>query len=78
MTIGIDMMGGDFAPLEAVKGINLFLSNHNIPPSLLLIGDKEQVESLLAEHKVPVANIKVVHAEPVSYTPLTLPTSDIV
>ncbi|MBK9380267.1 MAG: phosphate acyltransferase PlsX [Chitinophagaceae bacterium] len=65
MTIGIDMMGGDFAPLEAVKGINLFLSNHNIPPSLLLIGDKEQVEALLAEHKVPVANIKTVHAEQV-------------
>jgi len=25
MNIGIDMMGGDFAPLEAVKGVKLFL-----------------------------------------------------
>ena len=25
MNIGIDMMGGDFAPLEAVKGLKLFI-----------------------------------------------------
>lgn len=65
MTIGIDMMGGDFAPLEAVKGINLYLSNHNIPPALLLIGDKIQIEQLLTTHKVPTENIKIVHAEQV-------------
>ena len=65
MTIGIDMMGGDFAPLEAVKGINLYLSNHNIPPALLLIGNKIQIEQLLITHKVPTENIKIVHAEQV-------------
>jgi len=27
MNIGIDMMGGDFAPLEAMKGVRLFLEN---------------------------------------------------
>mgnify|MGYP000933068550 CR=1 FL=1 len=63
MTIGIDMMGGDFAPLEAVKGIKLYLSNHNIPPALLLIGDKTQIEQLLAEHAVPSENIRIIHAE---------------
>ena len=25
MNIGLDMMGGDFAPLEAVKGVKLYL-----------------------------------------------------
>jgi len=32
MNIGIDMMGGDFAPLEAVKGVKQYLtkSNNNI------------------------------------------------
>lgn len=65
MIIGIDMMGGDFAPLEAVKGINLYLSNHNIPPALLLIGNKIQIEQLLITHKVPTENIKIVHAEQV-------------
>ncbi len=62
MTIGIDMMGGDFAPLEAVKGIHLYLSAHNIPASLLLIGDKEQIDNLLREHQVPADKLQVVHA----------------
>lgn len=65
MNIGIDMMGGDFAPLEAVKGVQLYLSGHNIPAKLTLIGDKEEVEKLLKEHKTPVENITVVHAEQV-------------
>lgn len=65
MNIGIDMMGGDFAPLEAVKGLHLYLSGHNIPATLLLIGDKEQINNLLAAHAVPTEHIKVVHAEQV-------------
>jgi glycerol-3-phosphate acyltransferase PlsX len=65
MKIGIDMMGGDYAPLEAVKGIQLYLSAHNIPADLVLIGDKEQVEKLLAEHQVAPEHIQVVHADQV-------------
>ena len=65
MNIGIDMMGGDYAPLEAVKGVLHYLSGHNIPSSLVLIGDKMQLEKLLTEHKVPMEQIKIVHAEQV-------------
>ncbi len=65
MTIGIDMMGGDFAPLEAVKGVQLYLSGHNIPADLLLIGDKASIEKILDEHKVPGEHIKIIHAEEV-------------
>ena len=57
MNIGIDMMGGDFAPLEAVKGIQLYLSGHNIPAKLVLIGDKEQIDTLLTEHNIPAENL---------------------
>lgn len=63
MTIGIDMMGGDFAPLEAVKGIGPYLSAHNLPASLLLIGDKEKIDPLLNEHGVPTDKLQVVHAD---------------
>lgn len=56
------MMGGDFAPLEAVKGVLQYLSGHNIPATLVLLGDQPQLEKLLAEHKVPVQQIKIVHA----------------
>lgn len=62
MVIGIDMMGGDYAPLEAVKGIGLYLTSHTIPATLLLIGNKERIESLLAEHTIPTSGISVVHA----------------
>ena len=65
MTIGIDMMGGDYAPLEAVKGIGLYLSNHPSPASLVLTGDKEKIDALLAEQKIPLELIKIVHAEQV-------------
>lgn len=65
MTIGIDMMGGDFAPLEAVKGVQLYLSGHNIPADLLLIGDQASIEKILAEHKVPMEHIKIIHADEV-------------
>lgn len=65
MNIGIDMMGGDFAPLEAVKGVQLYLSGHNIPAKLTLIGNKEQLEKLVTEHQTSLENITIVHAEQV-------------
>ena len=65
MNIGIDMMGGDFAPLEAVKGIRLYLTEQTASANLFLIGDQSQIEKLLAEYHVPTDHIKVVHAEQV-------------
>ena len=65
MTIGIDMMGGDYAPLEAVKGVQQYLSGHNIPAHLTLIGNKAEIEKLLATHPLPATNITIVHAEQV-------------
>jgi glycerol-3-phosphate acyltransferase PlsX len=66
MVIGIDMMGGDYAPLEAVKGISRFLNEDkegNV--RLLLIGDESQINPLLAEHAVPADRLTVVHASQV-------------
>ncbi|MEK7227241.1 MAG: phosphate acyltransferase PlsX [Bacteroidota bacterium] len=65
MNIGIDMMGGDFAPLEAVKGVQQYLSGNTSPANLLLIGDKPELEKLLAEYSIPGEHIKIVHAEQV-------------
>lgn len=62
MIIGIDMMGGDFAPLEAVKGIRLYLSEFAVPVTLFLIGDQEQIHRLLEEQQVPKDGLQVIHA----------------
>jgi len=65
MKIGLDMMGGDFAPLEAVKGIQLYLTGNNSPADLLLIGDQPQIEKLLDSYNVPVDRLTIVHSEQV-------------
>jgi glycerol-3-phosphate acyltransferase PlsX len=65
MTIGIDMMGGDYAPLEAVKGLALYLADAPVEVKLLLVGDSNQIHQLINEHKVDSKNIEVVHAEQV-------------
>jgi len=62
MNIGLDMMGGDYAPREAVKGIHLYLSESKSPANLFLIGDEAQVTPLLAEYNIPAAMVKVIHA----------------
>ncbi|MGN6401417.1 MAG: phosphate--acyl-ACP acyltransferase, partial [Flavisolibacter sp.] len=60
MKIGIDMMGGDFAPLEAIKGIQQY-----IPESaahLVLIGHEEKLTPLLTEYPLSKDRYTVVHA----------------
>ncbi|CAN5684145.1 phosphate acyltransferase PlsX [soil metagenome] len=62
MNIALDMMGGDFAPLEAIKGISLFLDGAIADVELTLIGDQEIINNLLAENGIPDTNLTVVHA----------------
>lgn len=62
MNIGLDIMGGDFAPLEAVKGLRLFLSDYAAPVTVFLFGDETQAAALLDEHSLPAGRIQVVHA----------------
>lgn len=65
MTICLDMMGGDFAPLEAVKGIRLYISEAVAPAMLLLCGDEAAINPLLQEYKIPPDKVKVIHASQV-------------
>jgi glycerol-3-phosphate acyltransferase PlsX len=62
MNIALDMMGGDFAPLEAVKGLQLYMNGNKAPATLFCIGEEEQLRKLLSEHDVITPNIHVVHA----------------
>ncbi|SJZ54550.1 phosphate acyltransferase PlsX [Sediminibacterium ginsengisoli] len=62
MNIGLDMMGGDFAPLEAVKGLQLYLSGNAAGVNIYAIGDEALVKPLLEEHKVTSPSVHVIHA----------------
>lgn len=62
MNIGLDMMGGDFAPLEAVKGLQLYLSDNTRTASIYCIGDETLVKPLLEEYQVASPYLHLVHA----------------
>lgn len=61
MNIALDMMGGDFAPLEAVKGAAVFLEgNTNLDIHLLLFGDEEKISQGLTTHPLPPGTFTII------------------
>jgi len=63
--IGLDMMGGDYAPLEAVKGVSAFLQENSKDVHLVLIGDEEQIKQHIAELSIAPTQYSIVHASQV-------------
>jgi glycerol-3-phosphate acyltransferase PlsX len=62
MKIALDIMGGDFAPLETTLGAILAqkeLAEKNI--KLVLIGDKPTIESIINEQGASVNDFEIVH-----------------
>jgi phosphate acyltransferase len=62
ITIGLDMMGGDFAPLEAVKGAAAFFSENNNNIQLVLIGNEEKIKTVINTNPLPETQYSIVHA----------------
>ncbi len=62
INIGLDMMGGDFAPREAVKGAAEYLRSHPEDVRLLLIGDEEKIRSAISADPIPGTHYEIVHA----------------
>src|SRR5437868_2265750 len=60
--IGLDMMGGDYAPLEAVKGAKAYLDEYSNNVHLVLIGDEEKIKACLKDHALPADQYSIVHA----------------
>lgn len=61
MKIGIDMMGGDFAPLEAVKGIQQFLQQPLQTIQIICIGDETVMQPMLQQYGILDA-VQIIHA----------------
>ena len=62
ITIGLDMMGGDFAPAEAVKGAAAFLKENPTDVHLLLIGDEEKIKAEIKINSLSDAQYLIFHA----------------
>ena len=62
MNIALDMMGGDFAPLEAVKGVKEFLQDNKEQLQLLLVGDEALLQQHIKDEAVNEGSWKIVHA----------------
>lgn len=61
MKIGLDIMGGDHAPVSTTKGA--ILAQREMPPDveLVLLGDKNAIEAICREENFDPGNFHVVH-----------------
>jgi phosphate acyltransferase len=62
MRIGVDIMGGDFAPLATVKGSILALEHTDGDVELVLFGDRDSIIRIASENGLDLnKNIEIVH-----------------
>jgi len=65
MNIGLDMMGGDYAPLEAVKGVAQYIQENSSSATLTMVGNQSLLEPLIAQHNIPSNRVRIIHSEQV-------------
>ncbi|GAI20504.1 unnamed protein product, partial [marine sediment metagenome] len=63
MRIGIDVMGGDYAPEATVLGAILALKELTPDDKLVLIGDERRIQSILEREHVASSRFDIVHTE---------------
>lgn len=59
MNIALDMMGGDFAPDELVKGVRDYISEKGVA-QVSLVGDEQQLMPLLARYQIPSGTYRII------------------
>lgn len=62
MRIGVDIMGGDFAPEATVSGAILAKEDLNSNAELILIGDQNQIKNILKEKGYSQDYFEIIHA----------------
>ena len=61
LKIGVDAMGGDFAPEAAVKGAVSALEAVSAESRIVLFGDRTRIEAVLAAEGCPADKFEIVH-----------------
>lgn len=65
MRIGIDIMGGDYAPKATVEGVIMASKAVGKNTTIVLFGDKSQIDAILKENDATLNNIEIVHTDEV-------------
>jgi glycerol-3-phosphate acyltransferase PlsX len=63
MRIGIDILGGDFAPAATVLGSYLATKQLNNNTEIVLIGDKRKIEEISEQNNIDLSLFSIVHTE---------------
>ena len=63
MRIGLDVMGGDFAPGAVLEGAVLALEELGPSEKVVLIGDSRIIRKFLSERNIPESVFELVHTE---------------
>ena len=63
MNIGIDIMGGDYAPEKTIQGA--ILARKELPEdvNLVLFGDKKKIENICKKNNFPLNNVEIIHCD---------------
>jgi len=61
MKIGFDLMGGDYAPAEAIEGIEHYFSEGG-KAHLILLGEQEKINPILSKYSFSPGQFTLVHA----------------
>ena len=61
LKIGLDAMGGDFAPEAAVKGAAMAANELGSDSRIVLFGDEEKIRTLLANENCNTDKLDIVH-----------------
>ena len=65
MKIIVDVMGGDHAPDETVKGVCLAAQELDDSVSYLLVGDQNEINRVAEENELDMSRFEIVHTEAV-------------
>ena len=61
LKIGIDAMGGDYAPHVVVEGALMALQHIDSDSRLVLFGDEGEIRRVMEEHGAPSDTFDIVH-----------------
>ncbi len=59
----VDMMGGDYAPAETVKGVAMAISELGENVEYILVGNKPKIEAAAKENEISLEGLRIVHTE---------------